>query len=169
VFSQKNLEPLNECLACGSERLKLTLDLGEQPLANSYKDSQFEAQEVFPLAINRCEECFHVQLTHAVNPDLMFKEYLYVSGTSHTMREHFKWFANYTREMFLLYNRHSAFKILDIGCNDGSQLDAFQAAGAPYTFGVDPAENLAETSKSKGHTIFVDYFDLDFAKICAQL
>jgi ribosomal protein L32 len=124
VFSQSNCVELNECLACGSSDLKLTLDFNFQPLANSFRENKSDWLEMFPLAINRCENCFHIQLTHAVNPDLMFKDYLYVSGTSQTMREHFEWFASYTKEYYKFVNNsiHPS-RVLDIGCNDGSQLD----------------------------------------------
>ena len=160
MFSQQNSVELKECLACGSTHLKLTLDLGTQPLANSYKDRPEDIQEEFPLAINRCEKCYHVQLTHAVNPELMFKEYLYVSGTSNTMRQHFDWFANFTKEYFNFVNASKAGSVLDIGCNDGTQLDYFKEKGL-NTFGIDPAENLYERS-SKNHTVFKTFFDMDF-------
>jgi SAM-dependent methyltransferase len=160
VFSQQNSVELKECLACGSSHLKLTFNLGEQPLANSYKDSPDEIQEAFPLAINRCEKCYHVQLTHAVNPELMFKEYLYVSGTSLIMRQHFDWFANFTKEYFNFANALTPTTVLDIGCNDGTQLDYFQEKGFT-TFGVDPAENLYERS-SKNHKVYKTFFDMDF-------
>ena len=87
-------------LNSSSSNLKLSLDLHEQPLANSFKKNIDEKQEEFPLAVNHCKDCFHVQLTHAVNPDLMFKDYLYVSGTSQTMNDHFEWFARYSKEYF---------------------------------------------------------------------
>lgn len=164
MSNPKDLTPLNECLACGSKHLSLTLDLGEQPLANSYKDTRDEQQESYPLAINHCTDCFHVQLTHAVNPDLLFRNYLYVSGTSKTMEEHFKWFADYTKEVFFMHNRRNAASVLDIGCNDGSQLDAYKNNGRNEyidpiaTFGVDPAKNLYPISSKKGHTISAEYF-----------
>lgn len=151
---------LDHCLACDSENLKLTLDLNNQPLANSYKTSKTEVQEEFPLAINRCTDCYHIQLTHAVNPDLMFKDYLYVSGTTKTMKEHFRWFAEYSTEYFKMINLFSPLNILDIGCNDGSQLDYFKERGA-YTFGVDPAQNLYSIS-SKNHVVYPTYFDMNF-------
>ena len=165
MSNPKDLTLLNDCLACGSGNLSLTLDLGNQPLANSYKDTKDEVQPEFPLAINHCRDCFHVQLTHAVNPDLMFKNYLYVSGTSKTMNEHFKWFADYTKEVFFMHNRRYLSSVLDIGCNDGSQLDAFKRNGRNEyiepidTFGVDPAENLSHISSKKGHVISVGYFN----------
>lgn len=160
MFHQQNSVELKECRACGSSHLKPVLDLGTQPLANSYKNHPEDIQEEFPLAINRCEKCYHVQLTHAVNPELMFKEYLYVSGTTLTMRQHFDWFANFTKEYFNLVNAIKPRNVLDIGCNDGTQLDYFKEKGLE-TIGVDPAENLYERS-SKNHRVILSYFDMDF-------
>jgi len=155
-----NMMKLDHCLACGSENQKLTLDLNTQPLANSYKLTKDEKQEEFPLAINRCNNCFHVQLTYAVNPELMFKDYLYVSGTSQTMKDHFKWFTDYTIEYYRMQNLFRPHSVLDIGCNDGSQLDFYKEKKL-VTYGVDPAENLHEKS-SKRHNVYVKYFDVNF-------
>ena len=118
MFGQNsNCVELKECVACGSNKLKPVLDLGKQPLANSYKLKKDELQEEYPLAINRCEDCFHVQLSHSVNPKLMFTDYLYVTGTSKTMHKHCEDFANLVDSMV------HAKTVLDIGCNDGTQLD----------------------------------------------
>jgi 2-polyprenyl-3-methyl-5-hydroxy-6-metoxy-1,4-benzoquinol methylase len=156
----ENMMELNHCLACGSENLKLTLNLNNQPLANSYKNTKAEKQTEFPLAINRCTDCYHVQLTHAVDPELMFKDYLYVSGTTKTMKDHFRWFADYSYEYFSMMNMFKPMNILDIGCNDGTQLDSFKEKGA-YTYGVDPAQNLYPLS-SKNHTVYPTFFDMNF-------
>lgn len=143
---------LTECVACGSNKLKLVLDLHKQPLANSYKLKKEDWQPEFPLAINRCEECHHVQLTHAVDPALMFEDYLYVSGTTQTGREHFKQFAQFTKDL-----HGSAKTVLDVGCNDGTQLDYFKELGL-RTYGVDPAKNLWSKS-SENHFVWCDYFN----------
>lgn len=156
---------LSRCVACDSENLKLTLDLREQPLANSYKINKEDHQEEFPLAINRCLDCYHVQLSYAVKPSLMFDDYLYVSGTSKTGRDHFEAFAAYASERSHLYTDYTAPKaVLDIGCNDGTQLDYFKELGHE-TYGVDPAKNLHELS-SKNHNVWCQYFDEDFAEKC---
>ncbi len=167
MFSQSNCVEIEECLACGSSDLKLTLDFNFQPLANSFREDRSEFLEMFPLAINRCEKCFHVQLTHAVNPDLMFKDYLYVSGTSKTMNDHFEWFARYSKEYFETLSKEFLDTVLDIGCNDGSQLNHF-ISDTVETHGVDPAENLAATSRAKGHDIYVGYFDESFVKVVGK-
>lgn len=149
----KNCETINECIACGHDKLIPVLDLKSQPLANSFKKTRNEYEEYFPLAINRCEKCFHVQLTHKVNPDLLFKDYLYVSGTSKTQLDYFKWFVGWTMEQQNIKNSN----VLDIGCNDGSLLDTYKSIGM-NTYGVDPAENLYEIS-SKNHKVLCDYFN----------
>jgi 2-polyprenyl-3-methyl-5-hydroxy-6-metoxy-1,4-benzoquinol methylase len=147
----QDAKQLNECLCCGSEKLKLVLDLNEQPLANSFKKTAEEGEPTFPLRLNICEDCTHLQLSHAVNPDLLFKNYLYVSGTSQTLRDYFDWFAKET-----LTYAPDAKTVLDIACNDGSQLNSFKDLGLK-TYGVDPAENLHPLSNAN-HEVVCDYF-----------
>jgi 2-polyprenyl-3-methyl-5-hydroxy-6-metoxy-1,4-benzoquinol methylase len=147
-----NVKNLTECLCCGSEHLTLVLDLGEQPLANSFIDDPAIPEYVFPLQLNICTDCTHLQLSHAVDPDLLFKNYLYVSGTSQTLRDYFTWFADYS----LGYFTERPKSVLDIACNDGSQLNAFKAMGLT-TYGVDPATNLYPLS-SANHEVICDYF-----------
>jgi 2-polyprenyl-3-methyl-5-hydroxy-6-metoxy-1,4-benzoquinol methylase len=147
-----NVKELKECLCCGGEHLKSVLDLGTQPLANSFIDDPAIPEYIFPLQLNICTDCTHLQLSHAVNPDLLFKNYLYVSGTSKTLRDYFDWFANYSLNYFTVAPK----TVLDIACNDGSQLNSFKALGL-VTYGVDPATNLHPLS-SANHEVICDYF-----------
>jgi 2-polyprenyl-3-methyl-5-hydroxy-6-metoxy-1,4-benzoquinol methylase len=144
--------PIMECIACGSSDLVPVLDLNSQPLANAYKNDKLEQQQEYPLAINRCKHCYHVQLTHQVNPELMFKDYAYVSGTSKTMLEFFDWLVDFTVKQY----GSTPESVLDIGCNDGSFLNAWGGTGT-ITFGVDPAENLHPIS-SKNHNVHCGFY-----------
>ena len=156
MYTVDDCKEITKCVACGSEHLTLVLDLNNQPLANSYKLAKDDVQKEYPLAINHCNDCHHVQLTHAVDPDLMFRDYLYVSGTSKTLKEYFDWFAKYAQGYYAGYSG-TARTVLDVGCNDGTQLDSFKALGMS-TYGVDPAENLYERS-SANHNVFCGYFN----------
>ena len=150
--------PITGCLACGSEDLTMALDLQDQPLANSFQKlpGVHDTDPWFPLAVNRCRHCNHLQLTHAVDPSLIYTHYLYVSGTSKTYVEYMDWYANFVCEQF----DNKVTSVLDVGCNDGSQLDAFKRIGLA-TYGVDPAQNLYPTSTAKGHTVLCDFWPTD--------
>ena len=148
----QNVTELTNCLCCDGSNLKLILDLNEQPLANSFKKYTNQKELIFPLKLNFCISCSHLQLSHAVNPDLLFKNYLYVSGTSKTLKEYFEWFAKYSLTFF----EKTPNSVLDIACNDGTQLDSWKRLGLT-TYGIDPAENLYHTS-SNNHEVICDYF-----------
>lgn len=157
-MSSKNMNKLTEnkhCLACGSNNLVPSLDLGQQPLANSYLSDLNENEEKYPLAVNLCQECCHLQLTHTVDPEIIYKNYLYVSGTTKTLKDNMKWFSDYVKETVGVTSN----RVLDIGCNDGTQLKFFKDLGYE-TWGVDPAENIYATS-SKDHHIICDFFGPD--------
>lgn len=146
---------ITNCRCCDSDQLTEVLNLGKQPLANSFHEKG-EILSEFPLALNICNECNHGQLSVVVDPDLMFKDYLYVSGTSQTLRDYFEWFADYVIERVEIAGLHG--RVLDIACNDGSQLDAFKARGW-FTYGIDPAENLHMTVIDKDHVAICDYLN----------
>ncbi len=151
----QNYTEITTCRACGCEELVEVLDLNNQPLANSYHDGE-EEQDEYPLKINVCSSCFHVQLSVVVDPDLMFKDYLYVSGTSKTLHEYFEEFTKLCE-----YFSRGRRRVLDIACNDGTQLDKFKQLGWKTT-GVDPAINLYPLS-SEEHYIICDYWGEEVA------
>jgi len=148
----------NNCLACGSKKLTKSLQLGKQPLANSFKESLGSDEYKYDLGLNLCTDCFHLQLTTTVDPKIIYKNYLYVSGTSKTLKDYSNWFAGLVDEVI---DRQS-YNILDIGCNDGTQLDSFKSLGY-NTYGIDPAENIHLLS-SKNHKVVCDYFNKNSAE-----
>jgi SAM-dependent methyltransferase len=144
---------ITNCIACDGTSLKTILDLGNQPPANSFKASETQEENFYPLILKKCCNCHHLQLSHMVNPDELFKHYLYVSGTSKTQLEYFYWFS----KMVVSRIGKSQGRVLDIGCNDGSQLNCFKSMGFS-TYGVDPATNLHQISSNR-HTVVCDYFN----------
>lgn len=149
----KDYNIIKNCRVCNTKISEL-LDLNTQPLANEYHNGKGVLKQ-YPLKLMLCDNCFHVQLNCVVDPEKLFNNYLYISGTSDTLKNYFKLFAEYT------VTRHpgpyNKLKILDIACNDGSQLDCFPEE---YTrVGVDPAKNIYETiTKNKKLDIYCEYF-----------
>ena len=160
TFENANVMKQDQCFACGIwNHFEDVLDLGEQPLANSFKSNPGAPEAKYPLAIHRCRNCTHIQLKHVINPDLLFKDYIYRSGTAKTQLEYFEWFTDFVTERYK--NNQSTLNppatVLDIGCNDGSQLKFFKKSGYT-TYGVDPAENLFDLS-SRHHKVHCGYFN----------
>jgi SAM-dependent methyltransferase len=143
---------VTRCRCCGANSLVPVLDLGSQPLANSYTPAPAR-QPTYPLELHVCRECFHNQLSVVVDPDAMFKNYLYVSGTSRTLRTHFVGLA---REA-LRWLGPGTRRVLDLACNDGTLLESFRAQGCEVT-GVDPAVNLVDHARSKGLAVVEGYW-----------
>jgi 2-polyprenyl-3-methyl-5-hydroxy-6-metoxy-1,4-benzoquinol methylase len=143
-----------KCLACGSANIDTALDLGQQPLANSYKDTADAIEDRYPLAVRQCEDCYHLQLSHTVDPEIIYKNYLYATGTNQTIKDYCGWFANFCLEACT-----NVKTVLDIGCNDGIQLDYFKELNVD-TYGIDPAENLHPRS-SVNHSVICDFFGPD--------
>lgn len=147
---------LEHCLCC-HKKVNLVLDLKNQPLANDFHEIDEEV-DLFPLRLMGCPNCFHCQLSHAVDPDILFKNYKYITGTNNTIVEFFdenaKFITNYVK---------NPENVLDIACNDGSQLDSFKKLGWK-TYGVDPAENIYSLSTGKGHHIICDFWNFESAK-----
>lgn len=89
----------------------------------------------------------------------MFKDYLYVSGTSQTLKNHFAALARDCSSRLRNGSRHS---VLSIGCNDATDLEAFRDVGFD-AFGCDPAENLRPLSQAKGIPVEVAYWNEEVA------
>lgn len=146
---------IEKCLCCHSH-VKLFMDLGEQPLANNYHEKNVECEK-YPLALMFCKSCFHSQLSHAVNPRMMFETYKYISGTSQTGLDFFKSNTEFVN------NYKKKGKILDIACNDGTQLYFFKELGWE-TYGVDPAQNLHAMSIKNCDHVICDFWNDTVAK-----
>lgn len=154
----KNCTPRKICSLCESVKLRNILKFSKTPLANSYPEKLNTFEKKFPLLVCICDDCKHVQLKYLVNPNLMFKNYAYVSGTSKVLIKHFEnYFLKVKKIMKLNKNED---KILDIACNDGTFLNFFKKDGFKNVIGVEPASNLRRLNIKQGikiNTLFFNY------------
>lgn len=91
-----------------------------------------------------------MQLLHVISPEILFRHYVYVSGTSSAMREHLRDYAQ-TAKLFCPVSDDQL--VLEFGSNDGTLLRYFKDEGN-RVLGVDPAENLAKVATASGiHTL----------------
>ena len=145
------------CPVCNSNNQQLVLDLGSQPFANDFLRDESKSLNLsrFPLKLVRCRVCNHLHLSHIASREELFTHYLYQSGTSKTLAVYFEWLANLVIEES---GKKMKGSVLEIACNDGSQLDQFKKRGW-RTFGVDPAANIAPIAQQKGHDVKIGFWN----------
>ena len=159
---KKYLQTVKYCRICNSSDIHPFLDLGKVALPNAFlKDSQLNLSEpLFPLIAGFCQKCRLVQLMHIVDPEIMFKNYVYIPSASKTRLNNFKQIVDGVTEIL---SPKKNLLAVDIGSNDGSLLQEFKKIGVK-TLGVDPAENLAKVSQLKGIEVYIGYFNFKTAK-----
>ena len=156
----ENYKLISVCRICKSSELQSIIYLGEQPLANSLLVDKDENEIFIPLELIRCDACTTIQLSVNVNPELMFNEYYWVTGTTHTALSHLE---NLTKFLQAKNDKEKP-RLLEVGCNDGSLLKMLEEISFGELIGVDPAKNIVDRINSKGLQLFSEFFDLDFAK-----
>jgi len=145
------------CRVCGSEKLHKFLSLGPTPLANSFlRENQLEEVEpYYPLDVYFCSNCYLVQLLDVVSPEVLFKEYAYVTGASKPMQAHF---TGLVEDVIQNFKISEDGLIVDIGSNDGTLLQCFSKLGL-QTLGIEPASNIARLAEAKGIQTVNEFFN----------
>ena len=127
------------CRVCGEDKILKLLNLGNQPLANDLQDGNKKNSLRCPLILCICESCSTVQLSHTVNPEILFKKYLWVTSTSKTAKEYAETFFN--RAISNLDYKPNL--VYEIASNHGTFLKPF-IRNLTKCIGIDPAENIAK-------------------------
>jgi SAM-dependent methyltransferase len=146
------------CRACGGGRLRQFLSLGLQPLANSFLKSpdEFADEPRYPLDVHFCDDCSLVQILDVIDPEVLFRHYLYVTGTSETIAAHNRVYAATVVDLLKL---GADDLVVEVASNDGSLLKCFQPYGV-RTLGVEPATNIAEIARAAGVETVNEFFNL---------
>jgi len=147
---------VDHCRICKGSRLTEFLSLGVQPHCNSFlrEDELAGPEGHWPLDLLYCEDCSLVQLSCVVDPEIMFRNYVYVSGTTKTLPAHFR---DSAAELIRRTGAPAGSLAVDIGSNDGTFLQAFKDAGMQVV-GVDPATNVAQIANDRGIETRNDFF-----------
>jgi hypothetical protein len=112
------------CRVCGSIGVRLVLDLGIVPLANSFvvPEEAPEAESTHALGIQFCPACAIVQIPELVDPEILFRHYLYTPSASSTWRDHCDELAAWLRDEV---GDPGAF-VVEPASNDGCLLRSIQ-------------------------------------------
>lgn len=149
---------IENCRLCLGQLSNPKLKFPPTPLANEFVKSK-EPQDLFPLEICVCEKCGHYQLNETIDPERLFRNYLFVAGTSPVNVQHFK---QYAEHMVKKFDLKPGNRILDIASNDGTLLKEFKKLNMSI-LGIDPARNLAEEATKNGIPTIPEFFTEEFA------
>lgn len=152
------------CRMCKSSSLFPYLDLGFTPHADQFRaPHELDIPEIFyPLRVLMCENCGLSQLSHIVNPKVLYQfDYPYEQSTTKTGQAHWDSFA---KSVTVNLQLKKGDIVVDIGSNVGTLLKSFKNLGMK-TIGVDPAPNIAAiANKEHGIKTICDFFGMRSAK-----
>ena len=153
---------LAACRVCGGNRLDVAVDLGRQPWANDFLPPERAGTEPFyPLRVLHCGDCQTAQLDTTVRKEVLFGDHTYLSGITHTLREHFTTTARAVDVRFGAIGSRKA--VLDIGSNDGTQLAEYQRLGYD-ALGVESSTSTARIANERGVPTVHAFFNESVAR-----
>jgi len=132
--------------------MKKFLDLGLQPLANSYikKKSIKLNEKKFKLVVGFNPKNYLVSILNTVPKEKMFnKDYPYKSSESKTMQ---KSFMDLARKLKKIYKPKF---VIEIGSNDGAFIKNFNRN---VVVGVEPCKNLARITQKQNYKTYAEYW-----------
>ena len=123
-------ERIHHCRICGNLQLKTVVDLGKQALSGRFPRVGDSDPPYAPLELVQCTGrgcCGLVQLAHTIPLEMMYGAgYGYLSGLNPSMKHHLEIIA---LKAAYLAELDKGDVVIDIGCNDGTLLKAYETKG----------------------------------------
>ena len=156
------IQERTHCRTCGSENLKLILDLGKTALVNDFlKPEEVAGYKIsLPLRVVLCPDCSLVQLADTVDPKILYSHYAYVTSTSTTMDTHLNNIMTHLLSTALL---GAGSKVLEIASNTGVFLKKFKEQGCEV-LGIEPAGNIADVALATAIPTRKEFFNAATAR-----
>ena len=158
---------IQRCRLCESENLVKVIELTKNPVGDRFWRDREKAlkSELHNVEIMLCRECGQMQLSEVVEPSEIYtEEYLYATGTSVGLVEHFRESAKHLVERFRIPKESL---VLEIGSNEGAMLEAFKEMGM-RVLGVDPAGAAVKKAREKGIETIEGFFSSQLAQKIAM-
>jgi SAM-dependent methyltransferase len=149
------------CRMCDGGDLAVILEMAATPPGDHYvtADALHVAQPVYPMTLVMCERCGLAQLPDVVDPEILYREYIYNTSISLGLVQHFD---QYAESVLARAAVPAGSLVVDIGSNDGTLLRAFKNRGM-RVLGVDPARDVARNATAAGLETLNEFFDTHVA------
>ena len=160
AFGTKSSIRIERCQVCDSPDLTEVISLGHLPQVNVMQTigEQLQEETFFPCELLQCQKCSLVQISHIVDPKLVFPpSYSYCSRTTKILREDF---ANLAVEAEKIIGLQADDLVVDVGSNDGTLLSNFTKF---KILGVEPTDN-AKYANEHGIPTIQKFFNQEVAE-----
>lgn len=155
-----NMKKISECRVCKNKNIREFFNLGNQPFANSLLKTPNEKEKFYPLSLSWCPNCNLVQLNHTADPKELFSNYVWVTATSKTTKEHA---VNFYKKIISRTKSLAEGYVLEVASNDGTFLIPFIENGYK-ALGVDPAKNIVDMAIKEGVSTICGFFGEEMAR-----
>jgi SAM-dependent methyltransferase len=147
-----------KCRICKGKLIKI-VDLGKISLVGDFTKKKAD-QKKYKISINFCSNCKHMQIAEILNPNLLFKKYLWETGVSISNIRLIKELLKKIKK----YKISKKSKVFEIASNDGTLLNLINDKYHCLAVGIDPAKNFKKKFKKKNIFTIVNYFNGDQSK-----
>ena len=105
----------------------------------------------YPLLVSVCDACGLVQIVHPVDPEILFQDYSFATGTVAGLVNHFDRYAEWITTTL------KPSSVVEFGCNDGTLIAALAKRGV-RALGIDLAANITEMARQQGRNVLTGAF-----------
>jgi SAM-dependent methyltransferase len=141
------------CRGCNAAAVRPFLDLGPLPLAGGFLrgPEDIAAESRYPLLISVCDNCGLVQIVDPVDPEILFGDYSFATGTVPGLVRHFDAYAQW------IADRYAPSTVIEFGANDGTLVAALAQRGM-RAVGIDMAPNVTQMARDRGLEVLTGAF-----------
>lgn len=155
---------MTKCNLCRGGDVFEMVNFGVHPIGHRLLSSADEPEYLHAVILGFCPSCGLSQLVDPIPPELLYTNYHSLSS--------WKWNPHIPRLIEIIRDIpgiNNDSRILEVGCNDGSFLNALHGAGFRNLHGVEPSEDaFSVAAKLKGVSVEHRYFDLECANEYAR-
>jgi len=149
---------IEQCRICGCKDLEEAISLPAQFLSPTFVQSNIDnplSSIKVPMTLMVCNnnDCSLVQLKESTNPELLYTNYFYRSGTNETMKKDLKKVVSRSQEYVDLETNDI---VVDIGANDCTMIQWFPES--LKRIAVEPAKNIDWSHVASSIQIVNDFF-----------
>lgn len=143
----------NKCRICGRLSLIELLNFSDQPVVHHLQKRKGADYPKYPFILGHCVSCNFICLTKPISPEILYKNYFTVSAWKN--QPHVSRLIDLIKQ---ISNSSLDQKILEIGCNDGSFLQALKEAGFKDTLGIEPTKDSFDLALAKNLDVEHNFF-----------